>query len=689
MNPRRVAGVSRLHDSHTLSFQHGRRGAQRGSMAVTIGLFMLVGIVLLESLVLGYQYYLRRQMQNVADMAALAGAQTLSGVNCSSAIAAATSNAALNATTTSLVVDCGNWSPSSAATDHYTILSGIPATDPNAIRVSVTGQMPFAPDWMPSSQVYAQAIAIRNGTPVAVFSIGSGLICSLYASALCGSAVANVNVSMISLLRALGYTVPTNITLAGLNALLSTNSVTMNQLVSAVASVTGVSSLSTTLGLSGVAGNASIPLLSTGATSRGLMTMDSPSSTSTSVATSVLNAQLNALDVITTALGIANKNSAIGAAIGAGGITAQTYLVAPPSIGIGGVGATAYAAQVRVYAHITSAGLTGSVPLLGLVASFDLPIEIDVTGAQATLTSLCTARDSSYNDLASFHVTNPLLQSCVGNITAASVMNPATSCSAGVGSQTILSLVGGLAKINAGLTLQGFANDGDYTLSAGQSVTTGSNPLSLGTTLSQVLTALNTQLVASLLPGASTATGVTGSSSGSNSATGSTTLASALLGATGSTLSTAATAAQTGLSALATLSSALTSTGTQVLSGQQVTVASLLTGTVSAVSSLLTSVQQIVGGLVSGLLYPCGLLGNAQACLASKLSGTATANGTTVYNSLLATAGLVANLLQPVLNSLGLLLSNALQSLLGANLGQATLKLLSLNCLGTDVRLVK
>ncbi|WP_347554363.1 TadG family pilus assembly protein [Robbsia sp. KACC 23696] len=677
MKPRRFAGAWRA------------RRSERGSMAVTIGLFMLLGVILLESLVLGYQFYLRRQMQNIADLAALAGAQTLSGISCSAAIAAAKSNAALNGTTSSLTVDCGNWSPSSAATDHYTVLSGIPATDPNAVRVSVTGTMPFAASWMPSSQVYAQAIAIRNGTPVAVFSIGSSLICSLYANVLCGSAVANVNLSMISLLRALGYTVPTNITLAGLNTLLSTNAVTLNQLIGAVASVTGVSNLSALVGVSGAVGNMSIPLLSASATTRGLLTMDSLSSTSTSVATSVLNAQLNALDVITAGLGIANKNSAISATIGAAGITAQAFLVAPPSIGIGGVGASAYAGQVRVYAHITSAGLTGAIPLLGLVASFDLPIEIDVAGAQATVTSLCTARDSSYNDLASFAVTNPLLQACVGDITASSVMSTATSCSAGVSSKTILSLVGGLATINAGLTLQAFPNSGNYTLAAGQSVTTGTNSLALGTTLSQVLTALNTQLVASLLPGASTSSGVVGNASGSNSATGSSTLASALLNPLGATLSTAATAAQTGLGALTTLTGALTSTGTAVLSGQQLTLASLLSGTVGVVSSLLTSVQQIVGGLVSGLLYPCGLLGNAQACLASKLAGTGTANGTTVYNSLLTTLGLVANLLQPVLDSLGLLVSNALQGLLGANVGQATLKLISLNCLGTDVRLVK
>jgi uncharacterized membrane protein len=677
MNPRRVTGASRA------------RQLQRGSMAVTIGLFMLLGVILLESLVLGYQYYLRRQMQNVADMAALAGAQTLSGIDCSAAIVAAKSNAALNATTNSLVVDCGNWSPSSTAADHYQILNGIPATDPNAVRVSVTGKMPFAATWMPSSQVYAQAIAIRNGTPVAVFSIGSSLICSLYANVLCGSAVANVNLSMVSLLRALGYSVPSNITLASLNALLSTNSVTLNQLVSAVASVTGVSNLSALVGVSGTVGNTSIPLLTASATARGLLTMDSGNATSTSVATSVLNAQLNALDVVTAALGLANKASAIGTQLGAGGITAQAYLVAPPSIGVGGVGTSAYAGQVRVYAHITSAGLTGTVPLLGLVASFDLPIEIDVAGAQATLTSMCTARNSSYNDLASFHVTNPLLQACVGNITAASVMSTATSCSAGLTSKTVLSLVGGLATINAGMTLQALSNDGDFTLSAGQSATTGSNPLALGTTVSQILTAVSTQLVASLLPGASTATGVTGTATGSNSATGNATLASALLSATGSTLSTAATAAQSGLGALNTLSTALTSTGTSVLSGQQLTVASLLTGTANVVTSLLLSVQQIVGGLVSSLIYPCGLLGNAQACLASTLSGTGTVNGTTVYNSLITTLGLVSNLLQPVLNSLGLLVSNGLQSLLGANLGQATLKLISLNCLGTDVRLVK
>ena len=657
---------------------------QRGSAVVTMALMMLVGVVLLEGVFLGYQFYMRRQLQNIADFSALAGAQQLSGLDCTAALAAASSNGAANGggMLTTLTRGCGNWDPSYADQHHYRAVSGTPAADPNAVQVVVTGTMPFSPDWLATKTISANAIAIRNGTPVAVFSIASNLMISqLGCVAACG-AIANVNLSMLKFLQALGLNLPASITVGQLTTLLSTTSFTYQNIVNAVGAATGLGSLSSVLSVSASVANLPVQLLTT-ANGRGLFTFDT-SSASTNSANSALSLNLNVLDVLSAAVGVANRASAIGTQIGAGGITAQVYVIAPPSIGVGGVGAMAYSAQVRVLANVTTAGITGAVPLLGLIANVNLPIEIDVADASARLTSLCTARDSSGAETATFAVSAPLLQACVGGITASSLLSNKTSCSTAQTSQTVLSLVAGLATVNAGVSLAAFPNTGSYTLAAGQSVVTASNNLQLGTTLTSVLNALATQITATLLPGATGSTS-TSTASGIN---GNATLATALLAPVGVSLGTAASAVNTGLNAIATLINGVGTIGQSVLTTQQLNLATTLQATSSVVTSLVSSVGQVVGGLLGSLIGPCGLIGGSpQACLASKLAGTQA--GTTTPNALLAVIGAIANLLQPALNSLGGFLASALNTLLGANLGQANLTLTSLNCLGTDVRLVQ
>jgi hypothetical protein len=202
--------------------------------------------------------------------------------------------------------------------------------------------------------------------------------------------------------------------------------------------------------------------------------------------------------------------------------------------------------------------------------------------------------------------------------------------------------------------------------------------------LTSLLSALATQLTGSLLPGATGST----STSAAAGANGNSILASALLAPPGVSLGTAASAVNTGLNAIANLINGVGTIGQSVLSTQQFNLATTLQATSSVVTGLVSSVGQVVGGLLGSLIGPCGLVGGSdQACLASKLAGTQA--GTTTPNALLAVVGAIANLLQPALNSLGSSLASALNTLLGANLGQANLTLTSLNCLGTDVRLVQ
>ncbi|MGI4857990.1 MAG: hypothetical protein ACRYHA_13975 [Janthinobacterium lividum] len=661
---------------------------QRGGIAITMAIFLLVAVVLLESLALGYAFYLRRRMQTVADFSALAGAQLLQGTDCTAALKTANANGALNGVTTTFASSCGRWNAAYATAMHYQPQTDA-SVDPNAVYVQVGATLPWVPSWMPTSTVGAQAVAIRNGSPVAVFSIASGLLTSqLGCVAACG-AIASANFSTLDFLSALGIAVPTPLTVGGLTTLLSTNSVTYAQVVGAIGSLTGLSHLSSVLSVSTTQANQPVQLLTT-ASGRGLFTFDT-SASGTDTAGSILGAQLNALNLVTAALGVADRNSAIGSTLGAGGITAQVNVVAPPSIGIGGVGASAYSGQIRVYAHVTTAGITGSAPLLGLLASVDLPIEIDVANATATITSLCTAENASGADTATFSVSTPLLQACVGALGESTVANGTSSCAATLTSQTVLSLVSGLATVKAGFTLAALPHTGSYTLAAGQTTVTAGNNLVLGTALSQILTGLDTQLVASLLPGAATVSLGAAGTTTSTANTGASTIAAALAPA-GTTLNTAAAAINAGLASLSGLSAVLGTTGLSTLSTSQTAALGLLQGTTGAVTTLAGTITPILNGLLAGVLGTCGVLSGTsataiQACVASKLSGTA--SGGTAPNALLFVMGAVSNLLQTAMSSLAATLSTGLDTLLGPELGAGTLNLISLNCIGTDVRLVQ
>jgi uncharacterized membrane protein len=119
-----------------------------------------------------------------------------------------------------------------------------------------------------------------------------------------------------------------------------------------------------------------------------------------------LSAQINVLDLINVGtLQVANKNNLIdlGANIDLGAlgqVGLQLKLIEPPQMGVGGVGATATSAQVRLALNVNA--------LLGLV---NLPLFIDVAPGQAQLQSLqCTAPKN-----ATFKITTGVAEVCLAN----------------------------------------------------------------------------------------------------------------------------------------------------------------------------------------------------------------------------------------------------------------------------------
>ncbi|WP_170845250.1 TadG family pilus assembly protein [Chitinasiproducens palmae] len=659
-------------------------------------LMLLVGIILLESLVVGYRFHLRRDLQKVADLSALAGAQRLHGTDCSDALQSVDGNAAQNGSYPSLQRDCGRWSPTYVEASHYHV--GVADGEPNAVHVTVSSALPFALPWWHLPDVTAEAIAIRDGAPAAAFSIGSTLL-QLQGGVVPTALRTVIDVDRLDvatptqllgasvrtgdLLRALGIDVPADAQVATLGSLLQAHATTLSQLLDALGSSSGVPNLSTALGINAAALGLPVTLATVG-TVRGVLTIAGGDGSSAPDTRSILDTRLNALDVVTAALGNVVTGHAFTVDASAASAAVQMRVIEPPSIGIGGVGTTAYSAQVRLYAHLDSSALPAISGLLKstLVTSADLPIVIDVANGSARLDSMCTEQNAAGNDLATFSVASPLLRVCVGDFAPDTVFSQQASCSEGLQAKQVLNLLNGTVVLKAGFALTPLPNDsGPYTLAQGESVLTGSNALSVGTTLDQTLRSLSTavgaQLLGTLLNGRN----------GSQASTDTTAISTRLLAASSDGLKSAASFVNSALAALPTLTNALDATVQALLPSDATTLPATLGAVSAASTTLVGSIQQIVNGLVGGLVGVCGLKalgGDEQKCLASKLIGSTGGFANTQLTAL----GMVEKLLQPPLDALGAALATALKGFFGTGLGRDELALQYLGCLGTRVRLV-
>ncbi|MBS76674.1 TadG family pilus assembly protein [Variovorax sp.] len=133
----------------TKSFPHSTRPQlssrvrtrSRGSIVVNLAIAMSLIVITLIGSELGYLFFLKRELQKTADLAALAGAQALGPSNCGVAQQAAVANAAQNlpaglSPVLASEVSCGNWDASRPAPLHF----GTPGTGQrlNAVRVTLS-----------------------------------------------------------------------------------------------------------------------------------------------------------------------------------------------------------------------------------------------------------------------------------------------------------------------------------------------------------------------------------------------------------------------------------------------------------------------------------------------------------------------------------------------------------------------
>ena len=161
-----------------------RRTARRqgGSVAITSVIALSLLVIVLVGVELGYLFFLKRELQKTADLAALAGAQALRPSACPVAQLAARDNAAKNSPAgidplTDAEVECGNWDPvSNAPPLHFN--AAVSGEKLNAVRISITRNpvlLPFSFTGNTEHSIAVSALAYQS-IPQALLSIRSTLV---------------------------------------------------------------------------------------------------------------------------------------------------------------------------------------------------------------------------------------------------------------------------------------------------------------------------------------------------------------------------------------------------------------------------------------------------------------------------------------------------------------------------------
>lgn len=690
-------------------------------------LVLLFLISMLGMVEVSYLYWTKRDTQKVADLAALAGAQLMSActpdnADNTAARGNATTENGFHGTAWTLKITCGTWDPvaNSAIADHFTATAS--GGTPNAVKV--VAQRPVSPLFGLAGQlpgITAEAVAASK-QPIAVFSVGSTLATVSNQSTLGGlltaigisipqaslvgyDGLANATVTPAGLLAALGVQVPANITVGGLNTLLasSVNAHALIDVLNATVIAAGQQQLlsaNTTLvnAVSAAVGSAPgmVTLGSSGPTPTGLFAqITAPDS----AAQSALNAQVNALQLVSTAIGVATAQHALSVPSLALNVPpnvvttqAKASVIEPPAIGIGGVGTTAFTAQVRAFIQLgvnsSNAPLVGGLlTTLGTQIYINIPIAIDMVNAKATLTSLCTSKDSSGHDLATIRVNSSVLKTCVGAFNQSAAFSSTGDCSSVPGAnidQLLLRIkVGGtqVANVTTHFAISALDASGSAPFYAGQQQNLPSNgtPLNIGTTVSNIFTAITTLML----------NGVVSNTSSSNNASIVSNLGSDLWYANASAGGNLAQL-EAGLNQLSTangtLNNFLITLPTQVTSLLGSALTLNVSGLASSVGGLLSGVTNLLTGIVGGALIgvTCGL-GGAPSCI-PVIQGSMNGTSGGIPNGLLALFSLVVQQLKSPLDNLGTgFLTPVLNNTLGIDLGVSTVKLHSLQCHGVQL----
>jgi uncharacterized membrane protein len=682
---------------------------QSGSIVINTAIALSLIVIALVGTELGYLFFMKRELQKTADLAAIAGASAVLPADCTAARAAALTNAGQNLAGFTPVVACGRWDPAQGTERHFT--AGQTAF--NAMHVVIEGAPPPLLAFFPGERsLRAEAIAAATD-PLASFSVGSTLLrtgdsvlgdllkgigLDLTGTSLVGyDGLAQVQITPAGLLQALGIPVATDIGVGELNTLLAAETVQLGPLLNAIVTAGGQDTLlaSNAALLNAVATRLGVPNLEVqlGSLASGPSGLFAEIIAPGANAASALNVGVNALDLLYSAIGVATQKHAVavnGLSL-AGLVSAKTVLIEPPSVAIGGVGATAYTAQLRTWIEIS----TSNLPVINQFAQIKLPIMVDLVNGRGTLTEMCTPalRKPDGTERASIAVNASIVKVCVGRPGANpanenEIFSTSASCDQNLADEDLLRLGLGpvnLVSLRTHLKMDALPLQASVTLAAGETGTVG-NDLLLGSTVKNITDALLATLLVETLDRGPALTLAQRQASAQDlwNAQGAACGSRACRVGRLATIKANIENTTNGLGGfLGGLSSEVLALLSHTLS---LNLQGLLTGVGNLVGGLLTSVGDILGAVLGGVIGGCSALigSNDAACvneIANSLNGNSSGGGDTVPNAITALTGYLLQVLRPLLDGIGnSVLTPILHDVLGLHLGQIDVHLRTLNC---------
>lgn len=429
----------------------------------------LVMAILFLALVIdsGRLYLEQRNLQKLADTAALESISRLASGNCSLDTALAQVYAVENAASYGFVQGAGRALSSSCVS--VSIVDGlrVPVADAangRAVRVVTSSQVPasivvrtgglFGLTGSDSVRLQAVAVAEKDSDPLTVFSVGAqlldlnanGLVPRLLTAAganvsgltvLDSQGLANAQITPAGLLQALGVDIGINqlkaLTPEGLANLVDTRvgAVGIQRLVDVSANLidhdqaltADIRALGATLANSQLK-DARLNLLATEDRPGLLKLITGPGQ----AVGSALDARLALGEVLSTGLmtAVQGRGLLMDELNLLGAVKVKLGVVEPPAIGIGPVGTTAFNAQTRLHIDIDSHNVPLASSLLNLLGtSIKLPIIIDLVSAKGELTAIDCSRAEPE---ATIEVESTVGNICIGEMPGGAMWSTQASC---------------------------------------------------------------------------------------------------------------------------------------------------------------------------------------------------------------------------------------------------------------------
>lgn len=441
---------------------------QRGAFSMLSAATLVMAILFLALVIDSGRLYLeQRNLQKLADTAALESISRLASGNCALDTVLAQVYAVENAASYGFVAGAGRSLSSSCVS--VSIIDGlrVPVADAangRAVRVVTSSQVPasivvrtgglFGLSDNDSVSLQAVAVAEKDSDPLTVFSVGAqlldlnanGLLPRLLKAAgvnvsgltlLDSQGLANTQITPGGLLQALGVNVGINqlkaLTPEGLATLVDTRvgAVGIQRLVDVSANLAGnnqalaadIRALGATLANSQLK-NATVNLLATDERPGLLKLVTGPGQ----ALGSALDARLTLGDLLSTGLmtAVQGRGLLMDQLNLLGLVKVELGIIEPPSIGIGPLGTTAFNAQTRLHIDIDSTGTPLASPLLNMLGiSIKLPIILDLASAKGELTAIDCSRAEPE---ATIEVESTVGNICIGNMPSGSLWSTRASC---------------------------------------------------------------------------------------------------------------------------------------------------------------------------------------------------------------------------------------------------------------------